>query len=310
MTSDLFVSIVIPAYNCAEYVEETFNSIKAQTHTNWEVIFVNDGSTDKTPSVLEELAKGDKRIKVIHQVNGKQGKARNNGIRNSKGDWIAFLDADDIWPKNKLELQLEKTLSAQVDMSFTNGFICLGNDMTRRDTFFDVEDSIYKGNDGVKKFHLQNRVPTSTVLVKKEAILAVSMFPEQAEIQNCEDYLLWTTLVNEGFVLMGISEPLLYYRVHAESSTGVELKLLFPLLNALMIMPGKPSIALKQHLEKTYYRFLTLLQEQNRVEDGRDLSRKIIPNLFSGLKAPLLKIAWNISPQLGLRLCWRLRRKN
>ena len=307
MIESPLVSIVIPAFNCAEYVRATLDSILAQSYSNWEVVFVNDGSTDETPTVLEELAKCDKRIKVIHQLNGKQGKARNNGIRNSEGEWIAFLDADDIWPENKLKLQLEKTLTAQVDMSFTNGFICLENDMTRRDTFFGVEDSIYKGNDGVQKFHLQNRVPTSTVLVKKEVILAVGMFPEQVEIQNCEDYLLWTSLVDEGFVLMGISEPLLYYRVHVESSTGVELKLLFPLLNALMIMPGKHGEALKQHLEKTYYRFLTLLQEQNRVNEGKDLSIKVIPKLFSGFKASLLNLAWDISPQMALRLSWRMR---
>jgi teichuronic acid biosynthesis glycosyltransferase TuaG len=306
MTSDIFVSIVIPAFNCADYVEETFNSIKAQTHSNWEVIFVDDGSIDRTPQILEELSKNDLRVKVVQQINGKQGKARNNGISNAKGDWIAFLDADDIWPNKKLELQLEKTISAQVDMSFTNGFICLDNDMSRRDTLFGVEDSIYKGSDGVQKFHLQNRVPTSTVLVKKAAILAVSMFPEQLEIQNCEDYLLWTSLLNEGFVLMGISEPLLYYRVHSKSSTGQEVKLLFPLLKALLRMPGAHSDNLNTHLKKTFFRFLTLLAEQNRLNEGKELILKVIPHIFPTYKAVFLKILWIISTPIGLRLTWRL----
>ncbi len=307
MTSDLFVSIVIPAYNCAEYVEETFNSIKAQTHSNWEVIFVDDGSIDQTPQILEEIAKNDSRVKVIHQTNGKQGKARNNGIRNSKGDWIAFLDADDIWPPEKLEVQLEKTLKASKEMSFTNGFICLENDMSRRDYKFGVENFIYSGNEGIESFHAQNRVPTSTVLIKKSVLESISQFPEENEIQNCEDYLLWTTLLSKGVDLMGISEPLLFYRVHSESSTGQELKLLFPLLNALLRMPGKHGENLKSHLSKTFFRFLTLLAEQKRIEEGRQIILKVLPHIFPANKAKILKISWIISAPVGLRLTWRLR---
>jgi glycosyltransferase involved in cell wall biosynthesis len=141
MNSDSpLVSIVVPVYNCAEWVGFTVDSVLNQTYTNWELLLINDGSTDQTPAVLEELASKDSRIRVIHQTNGKQGKARNNGIRSSKGSWIAFLDADDLWPPNKLNDQLKISIDQSVDLSFTDGFICIGNQMG----FADAPNLLYR----------------------------------------------------------------------------------------------------------------------------------------------------------------------
>ena len=302
------VSIVVPAYNCADYVEETFKSVVSQDFTNWEIIFVNDGSTDSTAEVLATLAKQDSRVVVVHQENGRQGKARNHGISLAKAEWIAFLDADDLWPINKLSSQLKTTEESQADLSFTNGYICLNNQMDLREHRFGVEDKLFEGDQGVQQFHAQNRVPTSSVMAKKSAISVVGGFPEAREVQNCEDYLLWTRLLAEGFKLRGISEPLLFYRVHPESSTGQEINLLFPLVRALMCMPGSHREPLKHHLEKSFIRLISMLNERGRIKELDTLAFSVPGKIYPGGKAILLKLAWYFSTRIYLSLIWRMKR--
>ena len=302
------VSIVVPAYNCADYVEETFKSVVSQDFTNWEIIFVNDGSTDSTAEVLATLAKQDSRVVVVQQENGRQGKARNHGISLAKAEWIAFLDADDLWPINKLSSQIKTTEESQADLSFTNGYICLNNQMELREHLFGVQNMLYFGDDAIQQFHAQNKVPTSSVLAKKSAILAVGGFPESLEVQNCEDYLLWTRLLAEGFKLRGISEPLLFYRVHPESSTGQEINLLFPLVRALMCMPGAHRESLKHHLEKSFIRLISMLNERGRIKELDTLAFSVPGKIYPRGKAILLKLAWYFSTRIYLSLIWRMKR--
>jgi glycosyltransferase involved in cell wall biosynthesis len=90
-----FFSIIIPSYNRAALIIETLNSVCSQTFQNWECIVVDDGSTDTTRDVIEALSIQDDRIRYIYQDNAERSNARNNGIRNAKGEWICFLDSDD-----------------------------------------------------------------------------------------------------------------------------------------------------------------------------------------------------------------------
>lgn len=98
------VSIVIPVYNAQNYLFECIESVIAQTYKNIEIICVNDGSTDKSLSLLMQLSKCDDRIKIINQNNAGVTVARKNGVLSSTGKWIVFSDADDIMPKNAIEL--------------------------------------------------------------------------------------------------------------------------------------------------------------------------------------------------------------
>ena len=101
--SKKLVSVVIPAYNCADTICEALESVFNQTYSNLEIIVINDGSTDETKHILQEFSS---KIIYLEQENGGPGSARNKGIRVSRGDYIAFLDADDILAHNKIELQL------------------------------------------------------------------------------------------------------------------------------------------------------------------------------------------------------------
>ena len=101
------VSIIMPSYNCGEYVEETIRSVQAQTYTNWEIIFMDDCSTDDTIRRVSELREKDSRIKLFqNHANSGAAVSRNNALREARGRWIAFLDSDDQWESTKLEKQV------------------------------------------------------------------------------------------------------------------------------------------------------------------------------------------------------------
>jgi glycosyltransferase involved in cell wall biosynthesis len=303
-----FVSIVIPVFNSGHLIGETIDSVLSQTFTNFEIIIVDDGSTDETPDILIALKKTDSRISVYQQLNGRQGKARNFGVSKAKANLIAFLDADDLWPPNKLIYQLEVMKNSSADLTFTNGYICLNNQMELRDHLFGVKDEFFFADEGVRLFHIQNRVPTSTVIVKREVFDLVGGFPETLNIQNCEDYYLWTKLVNSGFLLQGISKPLLYYRVHPESSTGQEIKLLFPLVRVLMQMPGVHGIELKAHLEEKFIRLLTVLNETKSLRALEELAIDVPLKIHGLFKGTVIGFFWKVSKRLYISMIWRLKK--
>jgi len=102
-------SIIIPTYNRANFIAKAINSVLNQSYENWELIIVDDGSSDNTKDVIEEFMSIDSRIKYLYQVNSERSKARNNGIKNSTGDFICFMDSDNLFEKNRL-LELQKEL--------------------------------------------------------------------------------------------------------------------------------------------------------------------------------------------------------
>lgn len=119
MTNDL-VSIIMPSYNCGEYVEDTIRSVQAQTYENWEIIFMDDCSTDDTVKQVAELREKDSRIKLFHnKFNSGAAVSRNNALQEAKGRWIAFLDSDDLWEPEKLEKQVKFMEVNGYDFSYT-----------------------------------------------------------------------------------------------------------------------------------------------------------------------------------------------
>ncbi len=109
MTSDFepLISIVVPAYNRADLIGETVSSILAQSYLRWELVVVDDGSTDGTAEAVARAGRGDSRVRCVRQANSERAVARNRGIREARGEWVAFLDSDDLWLPTKLERQVE-----------------------------------------------------------------------------------------------------------------------------------------------------------------------------------------------------------
>lgn len=115
------VSIITPVYNAQDYLEETILSVLNQTYKNWELILIDDCSTDKSYEIIEKYLKEDKRIRYLkNEKNSGPAITRNNGIENSKGDYIAFLDSDDLWSEDKLEKQIYFMIN-------NNIFMCHGD---------------------------------------------------------------------------------------------------------------------------------------------------------------------------------------
>lgn len=118
---DDLVSIITPVYNAERFIEETIKSVQAQTYTNWEMILVDDLSSDNSESIIKKFQKQDDRIKYIKlKENSGAAVARNTAIENARGRYIAFLDSDDLWKYNKLEKQIDFMKSNNYGFTFTS----------------------------------------------------------------------------------------------------------------------------------------------------------------------------------------------
>ncbi|ASU36803.1 glycosyltransferase family 2 protein [Mucilaginibacter xinganensis] len=210
------ISVIMPAFNAGKYIEETIGSVVAQTYKNWELIVVDDGSTDNTAEIVKLYTNEDSRIQYIFQENGRQGKARNTGIKNSKGPYIAFLDADDIWMPDKLTIQIKELSSANnIDLLFSQGYF-INNDEVKDynvlvKDWWDIND--------LECFLNYNQIPILSVLMKRAPLIAEHCFIEELSVQNMEDYHLWLKLLISNCKFRSIPDRLFYYRIHPEQST-------------------------------------------------------------------------------------------
>jgi len=210
------VSVIIPAYNAQQYITESIESVIAQTYKNWELIIVDDNSTDHTSSIIKEFTLKDSRIKYLHQDRGRQGKARNKAIKNSSGDYIAFLDADDVWEKTKLEVQVDIIENkSNISVLFSQGYSLLADGTT---TNMDVKVQEWSFQKDIDLFIAENQIPILSLLVKKQALIDVNYFSEDPAIQNAEDYHLWIKLLKQA-TFLSIPNRLFYYRIHEQQST-------------------------------------------------------------------------------------------
>jgi teichuronic acid biosynthesis glycosyltransferase TuaG len=209
------VSIVMPAYNCEKYVIEAINSVLAQTYRNWELLVLDDGSKDNTLRIIEEFSQKDSRIKAL--PNGKNmgvSATRNRGIELASGDWIAFLDSDDMWEPEKLEKQFEIVEKEAAEFLFTGS------------SYVNEEGEPYKGIFEVpekityKKLRNQNVISCSSVLIKKKYFENIKM--EKDEMH--EDYAVWLRVLKLGIKAFGVNEPLLIYRISKNSKSGNKMK--------------------------------------------------------------------------------------
>jgi glycosyltransferase involved in cell wall biosynthesis len=234
------VSVIMPAYNAEKYITDSINSVIAQTYTEWEIIVIDDGSTDNTSSVVKKITEKDNRVKYIYQENGRQGKARNNGIRHSQGEYIAFLDADDLWVPEKVRIQVELLQTKKMDLVFSDSYIF--EDKPEITTKLNIIPGSFQGEKDFSHFLSYNRIPILTVMTTRKSVEQVEGFSEENEIQNAEDLNLWLKLLLAGNTFLGIDMPLTYYRIHSSSSTAGDRHVILPILEGLKklarIWPG------------------------------------------------------------------------
>ena len=207
-----FVSIIMPAYNTERTVKESVLSALKQTYTDFELIVIDDGSKDRTQEILQELAQSDARVRVLrNDPNIGVSRTRNRGIAEATGEWIAFLDSDDLWREDKLELQL-KLAKALPDASLTysaSAFIM--NDGSPMGYVLPAKEKIDR-----RELLRHNLLSCSSVMVRADLIKSCPFPGDRIH----EDYFVWLTLLKKIPYAYGINEPLLIYRLTENSRSG------------------------------------------------------------------------------------------
>lgn len=209
------ISIVMPAYNCEKYIVQSINSILQQSYRNWELIVIDDCSTDNTPLILEQMQKEDTRIKYYrNEFNSGVSETRNKAIEIAKGEWIAFLDSDDMWEKFKLEKQILFSRKNNCKFVFT-GSCYINEKGDKFNGIFQVPKRV-----DYKKLRRHNVISCSSVLIKKHFFESIKMQHDNMH----EDYAVWLRVLKSGVYAYGINEPLLIYRISKNSKSGNKLK--------------------------------------------------------------------------------------
>lgn len=211
------ISIVVPVYNASRFLDETIKTVREQTIDNWELIFVDDCSTDNSDEIIKQYMKIDKRIKYFKQdQNEGPALARNRGIDEAKGNFLCFLDADDMWDKDKLEKQLNFMLEKEVAFSYTSYEFATFDGIPTGKKVKAKEILTYK------EVLKNNIISTITVmfnlnLIDKELI-------KMPNLKYVEDTATWFKILRNGFKAYGLSDVYSYYRRSSNTESSNKFK--------------------------------------------------------------------------------------
>ncbi len=217
MKHDVLISIITPSYNSEQFIAETIASVQAQTYNNWEMIIVDDASSDTTQQIIEKHAQQDSRIKY-HFLTENSGAAvaRNKATELAKGAFVAFLDADDLWMPQKLEKQL-------VFMNQHSAAVCFSS----YDMIDEQGETLYKRVVALKELSYDKQL-VSNYVGNLTGIYNVEKLGKlfSPNIRKRQDWALWLKSIEKAGMAYGIKEPLAYYRVRTGSMSSNKLNLL------------------------------------------------------------------------------------
>lgn len=196
------VSIIVPVYNAERFIESTINNVLKQTHQTFELLLIDDMSTDNSYEIIKRV--NDKRIKYIKlEKKGLASGARNRGIKEAQGTFICFLDADDFWEDNKLEKQIKFMKEKNCAFSFT------GYEFTKENGN-KTNKKVYVPNELTYKKALKNTtIFTSTVMFDTSKINKDDIYMPNIK---SEDTACWWNILKKGYKAYGLNEILVYYR--------------------------------------------------------------------------------------------------
>lgn len=210
------ISVIIPLYNQDKYVGETLSSVINQTYKNIEIVVVDDGSTDNSAKIVKGFL--DPRIHYFHQANsGLPAIARNRGIKEAKGDWIAFLDHDDAWLPDKLKQQVDILCGhPEIDLICAKEIVWDGVNLGHCIPPYKYRP---RSSNIFLDMIVSNRVMTCTVLVKKAVLELMGGFRENADLLAVEDYDLWLR-ISKKYKIYFMDRGFSKYRIHNCNATG------------------------------------------------------------------------------------------
>ncbi|RYJ39877.1 Glycosyl transferase family protein [Flavobacterium anhuiense] len=211
------VSILTPTYNTEKFIRATIESVQNQTYKNWEMILVDDASTDQTVSVIEEFVQNDSRIKLFKlDKNSGNGFARNAALDKASGKYIAYLDSDDLWRSDKLEKQIQflKINNLHFTFSYYDSIDEEGNSLKRR-----VESP---NPLTYKQLFFCNYVGNLTAIYDAEYFGRIKL----ESTQKRQDWRIWLTILKQIKTAEAIPEPLAFYRIRKNSISSSKFKLI------------------------------------------------------------------------------------
>lgn len=209
------ISIIMAAYNAEKTIGAAIESVLSQTYGDYELIVINDCSSDNTQAVIDEYKDRDSRIKcIINDKNSGVSFSRHAGLDAARGEWIAVLDSDDMWLPEKLEKQIAKQRETGADVIYTGvSFISSAGDNLNR--IMHVPDEV-----NYNQLLKQNIITNSSSLTRKTDY---TRFYSSGDDMH-EDFALWLKLLKSGGKACGIDEPLTVYRLSANSKSGNKIK--------------------------------------------------------------------------------------
>ena len=211
------VSIITPVYNAERFLSETIKSVKEQTYKNWELLLVDDCSKDNSAKIIKEFKKHDDRIKYIKlEKNSGASISRNTGIKNAKGRFIAFVDSDDLWEPEKLEIQISYMLEKNLGFTFTSYRYMKENGVKTNK----VAKAPFKINyNGLLKNTI---IGCSTVVIDREIIGEFEM----PLVKRGQDTATWLQILRNEKYAYGIQKDLVNYRLVGDSLSSNKIKAL------------------------------------------------------------------------------------
>lgn len=211
------VSVIMPCYNAQDFVGAAIQSVLEQTWKNLELLVIDDGSRDSSRDILSQWAERDTRVQaLINKQNMGVSKTRNRGIGLSKGRWIAFLDSDDVWEKDKLEKQLALAERQAAQFVFTAASV-IDQHSKPLGTMSDLPERV-----AYQQLQRWNMITCSSVLLTREALGELCFEHDDSR----EDYLLWLRVLKRIDTAYCVTEPLVRYRVITGSRSANKVKML------------------------------------------------------------------------------------
>jgi glycosyltransferase involved in cell wall biosynthesis len=269
------VSVIIPCLNRETLVGDAIESALNQTHPNLEIIIVDDGSTDGTGKVVQRYTGSGKVRYLRHEVNKGIPTARNTGIRNSLGDYVAFLDSDDLWLPNKIEVQLRafsQDTTGQVGMIWTDAYYVHASAAANSRTsgvILPPDFDRFTNNELLKLLVLRNVVIGGTSMVRRSCFDKVGLLDEDLR-GGGDDYDLWLRLAPH-FKFRYVPTPLAVVRLHSGNHTSVEGNTRDTLRSVRKAVARDPQLAALQKIKIAQERFV---QGKYCFEHGRILEAR------------------------------------
>ncbi|MFN2532274.1 MAG: glycosyltransferase family 2 protein [Pyrinomonadaceae bacterium] len=298
------MSVVIPAYNVSEFISEALESVFAQDFTDYEIIVVNDGSSDK-PELERSLAPYAHRIIFLEQENKGISAARNAAIRIARGEYIAFLDGDDVWLPNKLSMQLRFMGEENCVLAYSNALYFGESPWPAGTSFMEKLPSSGKVT-RESLLGLNCVVPCSTVVVRKELIIAAGMFDD--DLAAAEDFDLWLRILGLDGATAGFQKTVLAkYRVRPTGISSNRIALHKAALRVLdkiqtLVDLNPRELAALHRTTQNLKALIGLERSKQMIVDGdfdkaRHLLKQIEP-LHGTVKLVFGRIVLRLYPQL------------